>query len=278
MDVTTNMVGRLRVAWTMTKEITGYLPSLEGNFEDCKLTPPPTLVSGSSFKAPVGFVMTIQNAVIFSLNFNNVKGGYDRYLTIRLNDTMSSYKLIFYDDASYESHLFMSSLSYMEAPINKQNNIKPTVKTRGSFDNYFIVGRLNTSLASNPSSHIDVLTTEAAVYFTSISLDTLLTPLVDVEFTSYLLSLELAPLSSNMPPFSYLYVIFGAKGTKSDDGTVEKFLVGAEIDISGQVRLMWKILMSDQCEAVGLLSTNTNEDGKLILIVSTECGVATYVL
>ena len=274
IDITDNAVGRIQIAWTMTTPITGYLSAIEGNFNDCKFVFPPHL--GSTNSKPVGLVMTVQNAVIFSLNFNDVRGGYDRYLIMRINDTVNNYKSIFYYDASYESHLFMSSLNYMETPLN--NKLKSSIsRSRSTFGNYFMVGRQNTSIASDPSSYIDILTIDG-YSFTTLSLDALLTPLVDVQFTSYLMSVELAPVAeSYLPPFSYLCLIFGAKGAKSDN-VVESYLVGVEVDISGQARLLWKILMSDQCEAVGLISTDIDEKGKLILIVNTVCGISTYAL
>jgi hypothetical protein len=273
LDVTTNQVDRIRTAWTMTKEVSGYLPTLKENFEDCKFVMPPLTSSSDIVMKPVAHIITVgDGGVILGLNYNDVPNGYDKHLMIRLNDTSSSYKEIFYVGSSYEVHVSLSNTLYLESTKPKANNINTTFNTN-VFDKYLIAGRLNMTDSNNTLLHIDIMNAVSAQMFTSINLEELLTPLTNIEFTTFILTMILKPDSLSHSQ-QYLYLIFGVRGINGNSR--ESHLVGVQVDASGHSEKLWIMSPPDECEPVGLLSTNVNKEGKLILIVSTQCGIVTY--
>ena len=56
------------------------------------------------------------------------------------------------------------------------------------------------------------------------------------------------------------------------------FLVGVEIDTSFKERLLWKKHTSDGCSPLGQLPILISEEGQIMLIVSTQCGIISYSL
>ena len=278
IDITTAEVERIRVAWTYTIKVTGYLTTLQDNFKDCKLVPPPPLmrqeISIIPFK-PIGHVMAIRNTIILTLNFLSTTRNY-RYLSIGINDTGTNFEENFYTDATNVIVTSTSSLSFMT--VGSPKSTKSSYVS--SFDNVLLQANIYTTNQSNPS----IVSTTIKFYSTSIqilgsfSLETLLAPLHSIELTSDLMALKYSPPSNetNFPPISYIYLIFGVQG--EIDNIKETFLVGIEIDTSFKERLLWKKHTPDRCSPVGQLPILTSEEGQIMLVVSTQCGIISYSL
>ena len=278
IDITTAEVERIRVAWTYTIKVTGYLTTLQDNFKDCKLVPPPPLmrqeISIIPFK-PIGHVMAIRNTIILTLNFLSTTRNY-RYLSIGINDTGTNFEENFYTDATNVIVTSMSSLSFMT--VGSPKSTKSSYVS--SFDNVLLQANIYTTNQSNPS----IVSTTIKFYSISIqilgsfSLETLLAPLHSIELTSDLMALKYSPPSNetNFPPISYIYLIFGVQG--EIDNIKETFLVGIEIDTSFKERLLWKKHTPDGCSPVGQLPILTSEEGQIMLVVSTQCGIISYSL
>ena len=273
MDITDNQVDRMRVIWTSTKAITGYLPTLEGNYKDCTQMPPPS-IKGSDYALgikPVGHVTVLDEAlVVLGLNFNNVPGGYDRYLVLGLLDQGKTFQEKFYSDASYNLLVSTSSLNYLTGQFKKQQDAF-------SVENFFLMATVSSESAT-PVTTIDVMNVTNNALLGEISLDSIFSPLTRVQLTSDLMSfeLDLPSKQDGRPPFSTMYVVFGFTGFTSN-GTEETGLAGIEIGIKATATLSWKISTPDKCSPVGLLPSFKHEEDYM-LIVSTQCGLTAYKL
>ena len=276
IDITDAQVDRIRVVWTMTKTVTGYLPTLEGNYKDCTLTPPPT---GRSLSAlglrPIGHVTVLNDTlVVLGLNFNSAPGGYDRYLVIGAVDNGKTFDEKFYDDASNFLLVSTSSLNYITR--RDRYNASSLQHTDVTVQDFFLMATVTSGSAAKVTT-IDIAINDNQI-LGKINLDSLLSPLTSVQLTSDLMSfeLDLPSKQDSRPPVSSMYVVFGFTGTTSN-GTVQTGLAGIEIDIQASARLSWKIAMPHDCSPAGLMpSLQRNEE--LLLIVSTQCSVAAYKL
>ena len=275
MDITDNQVDRIRVAWISTKTITGYLPTLEGNYKDCSQMPPPS-IKGSDLALgirPVGHVTVLDEAlVVLGLNFNNVPGGYDRYLVLGVLDQGKTFQEKFYSDASYNLLVSTSSLNYLTTRQFKKD------RDPFSVQDFFLMATVSSESAT-PVTTIDVTNASNNALLGKISLDSIFSPLTKVQLTSDLMSFELdlpASKQDDRPPFSTMYVVFGFAGLMSN-GTEETGLAGIEIGIKATGTLLWKISTPDKCSPVGLLPSLKKEE-EYMLIVSTQCGLTAYKL
>lgn len=295
IDILDVMVGRIKVAWYSTRVIMGYLPSLEGNFEDCTLTPPPSNDKSknkwnnnnklndkwfNSATAPsTGHVTALNESLIyFGINYKSAQGeaGYDRFVTVGLVDKDTSFVEVFNDGGSYSVISSVSSLTYVEGKPFKNNKKQVHDLT----NNFYLTSSIDTLHVDNPTTTMSVMNISDSALKGRFKLDDLLgTEMDNIIMTSDFMTLEYSLPTA--PPFSLMYVIFGVSGTsKSNHNKVESYLIGLSISIEAKPSLLWKIATPDGCTPLGLLPalSPTDENKEVMIIVGTQCGVTGYIL